>query len=86
LISDVIFFTEDIDIAPKFINTKYECLRPTPNVPIHNKKLISLLILLERKRQLDSENKRSLSYRHAISALKVKLTKRTFVFSVRNIM
>ncbi|CAO3629478.1 unnamed protein product [Mucor hiemalis] len=60
----------DIDIAPNFVNTKYECLRPTPYVPNYNKKLVSLLLILERKRQLDGEDKRSLSYRHAISAIK----------------
>lgn len=60
----------DIDIDPSFVNTKYECLRPTPYAPKYNRKLVSLLLILERKRQLDSEDKRSLSYRHAISALK----------------
>jgi hypothetical protein len=63
----------DIDIAPGFINTKYECLRPTPHEPKHNRKLVSLLLILERKRQLDNEDKRSLSYRHAISAIKVRI-------------
>lgn len=66
-------FSVDIDIAPGFINTKYECMRPTPDIPKHNRKLLSLLRLIERKRQLDSEDKRSLSYRHAISAIKVRL-------------
>lgn len=66
-------FSVDIDIAPGFINTKYECMRPTLDIPKHNRKLLSLLRLLERKRQLDSEDKRSLSYRHAISAIKVRL-------------
>ncbi|KAG2203638.1 hypothetical protein INT47_011732 [Mucor saturninus] len=61
---------ENIEIDPTFTNTKYECLRPTPYVPKYNKRLISFLLILERKRQLDSEDKRSLSYRHAISALK----------------
>lgn len=65
------FYLADIDIAPNFVNTKYECLRPTPYVPNYNKKLVSLLLILERKRQLDGEDKRSLSYRHAISAIKV---------------
>ncbi|GAN06532.1 DNA polymerase beta [Mucor ambiguus] len=61
---------ENVDLAPGFINTKYECLRPTPYEPKYNKKLVSLLLLLERKRQIDNELKRSLSYRHAISAIK----------------
>ncbi|KAI8984212.1 DNA polymerase beta-like protein [Mycotypha africana] len=60
----------DLSLAPGFINTKYECFRPTPYEPLHNKKLVSLLLLLERKRMLDNEDKRSLSYRHAISAIK----------------
>ncbi|KAL7312998.1 hypothetical protein PS15m_008700 [Mucor circinelloides] len=61
---------ENVDIAPGFINTKYECLRPTPYEPKYNRKLVSLLLLLERKRHIDNEPKRSLSYRHAISAIK----------------
>ncbi|KAI9256416.1 hypothetical protein EDC94DRAFT_586867 [Helicostylum pulchrum] len=61
---------ENIDIDPSFINTKYECLRPTPYAPIFNKRLVSLLLILERKRTLDNEYRRSLSYRHAISAIK----------------
>jgi hypothetical protein len=60
-----------VDIAPNFINTKFECFRPTPYEPKFNKKLVSLLLLLEQKRNLDGEDKRSLSYRHAISAIKV---------------
>ncbi|KAI8638992.1 DNA polymerase beta-like protein, partial [Parasitella parasitica] len=60
----------NVDIASGFINSKYECLRPTPYEPKFNRKLISLLLLLERKRHLDNEPKRSLSYRHAISAIK----------------
>lgn len=63
---------ENVDIAPGFINTKYECLRPTPYEPKYNRKLVSLLLLLERKRHIDNELKRSLSYRHAISAIKVR--------------
>ncbi|KAL9554524.1 hypothetical protein MBANPS3_002774 [Mucor bainieri] len=63
---------DNVDLAPDFINTKYECLRPTPYEPKYNKKLVSLLILLERKRHIDNEPKRSLSYRHAISAIKVR--------------
>lgn len=62
---------ENVDIAPGFINSKYECLRPTPYEPKFNRKLVSLLLLLERKRQIDNEPKRALSYRHAISAIKV---------------
>ncbi|CAO3652141.1 unnamed protein product [Mucor fragilis] len=61
---------ENVDLAPSFINTKYECLRPTPYEPKHNRMLVSLLLLLERKRLVDNELKRSLSYRHAISAIK----------------
>ncbi|KAL0135020.1 hypothetical protein V8B55DRAFT_1556564 [Mucor lusitanicus] len=61
---------ENVNLAPDFINTKYECLRPTPYEPKYDKKLLSLLLLLERKRQIDNEPKRSLSYRHAISAIK----------------
>ncbi|KAI8090613.1 hypothetical protein BDF21DRAFT_411667 [Thamnidium elegans] len=61
---------ENIDIDPSFINTKYECLRPTPYAPMFNKRLVSLLLILEKKRTFDNEDRRSLSYRHAISAIK----------------
>lgn len=61
----------DHSLAPGFINTKYACFRPTPYEPQFNRKLISLLLLIEKKRELAGEDVRSLSYRQAIAALKV---------------
>ncbi|CAO3702876.1 unnamed protein product [Rhizopus stolonifer] len=61
---------EDEDLAPEFMNTKYACLRPTPDQPKYNHRLISLLSLIEKKRELDGEEARATSYRHLISALK----------------
>ncbi|RCH99146.1 hypothetical protein CU097_013290 [Rhizopus azygosporus] len=60
----------DHSLAPGFINTKYACFRPTPYEPQFNRKLISLLLLIEKKRELAGEDVRSLSYRQAIAALK----------------
>ncbi|KAI8584191.1 hypothetical protein K450DRAFT_218586 [Umbelopsis ramanniana AG] len=61
---------EEIDIDPKFHNSFHECLRPTPFEPKYNKELIRLLELLEMKRHTNGESMSSLSYRHAIAALK----------------
>ncbi|CAO3685621.1 unnamed protein product [Umbelopsis vinacea] len=61
---------EELDIDPRFNNSFYECLRPTPLYPEHNKELIRLLELLEMKRHSNGESMSSLSYRHAIAALK----------------
>ncbi|KAI9313149.1 hypothetical protein BX666DRAFT_2030532 [Dichotomocladium elegans] len=58
-------------LAPGFINSKYECLRPTPLKPYYNQRLVALLRLLERKRELDLEDKNALSYCRAIAAIKV---------------
>lgn len=69
-------FLDDDDIAPGYLNTKYECLRPTPLKPYHNRKLVALLHLLERQREVNMEERNALSYRHAIAAIKVHL----FVF------
>ncbi|KAL1930346.1 hypothetical protein VTP01DRAFT_10508 [Rhizomucor pusillus] len=60
----------DNELAPDFVNSKYECFRPTPLKPYHNQKLVYLLRLLERQRELDMEDKNALSYRHTIAAIK----------------
>ncbi|OZJ06485.1 hypothetical protein BZG36_00498 [Bifiguratus adelaidae] len=60
----------DIDLDPRYLNSKYECLRPTPLIPPYNKKLVSLLETIERARELSLESKNALSYRHAIAAIK----------------
>ncbi|KAG0180918.1 hypothetical protein DFQ28_003895 [Apophysomyces sp. BC1034] len=57
-------------IAREFLNTKYECLRPTPLISPYNQELIMLLQLLEKQRELNMEDKNALSYRHAIAAIK----------------
>jgi hypothetical protein len=62
----------EIDIDPRFNNTFYECLRPTPLYPKYNKELVHLLELLEAKRHANGENMNSLSYRHAVAAVKVR--------------
>ncbi|CAI2167894.1 11267_t:CDS:10 [Funneliformis geosporum] len=59
------------DLNPHFLNTKYECLRPTPLMPEHNQSLVELLEVLEHSRELNGEGRNALAYRHAISALKV---------------
>ncbi|CAG8479326.1 4199_t:CDS:10 [Funneliformis mosseae] len=59
------------DLHPRFLNTKYECFRPTPLTPVHNQSLVELLQVIEHARELDGEGKSALAYRHAISALKV---------------
>ncbi|CAO3663321.1 unnamed protein product [Umbelopsis ramanniana] len=61
---------EEIDIDPRFHNSFHECLRPTPLEPKYNKELVRLLELLEMKRHTNGESMSSLSYRHAIAALK----------------
>ncbi|GAB5592166.1 hypothetical protein Unana1_07066 [Umbelopsis nana] len=61
---------DELDIDPRFNNSFHECLRPTPLHPKYNKELIRLLELLEMKRHTNGENMSSLSYRHAIAALK----------------
>lgn len=63
--------TLDNELAPDFVNSKYECFRPTPLKPYYNQKLVYLLRLLERQRELDMEDKNALSYRHTIAAIKV---------------
>lgn len=63
----------EVDIDPRFHNSFHECLRPTPLEPKYNKELIRLLELLEMKRHTNGESMSSLSYRHAIAALKVTL-------------
>ena len=62
------------NLDPNFINTKYECLRPTPLNPKFNQSLVELLEVIEHARELNGEERNALSYRHAIAALKVKLT------------
>ena len=64
-------YVEDDSISPDYFNSKYECLRPTPLMPYHNRKLIALLRLLERQREVNMEERNALSYRHAIAAIKV---------------
>lgn len=61
---------KDTGLAPGFNNTKYECLRPTPLRPYHNRKLVALLKLIEKQRELRLEDKNALSYRHAVAAIK----------------
>ncbi|KAJ2959450.1 hypothetical protein NQZ79_g5097 [Umbelopsis isabellina] len=61
---------EEIDIDPNFNNSFYECLRPTPLYPKYNKELVHLLELLEAKRHTNGESMSSLSYRHAVAAIK----------------
>ncbi|KAI9470550.1 MAG: hypothetical protein EXX96DRAFT_584790 [Benjaminiella poitrasii] len=61
---------EDTSVDPSFNNTKYVCLRPTTNKPKHNRKLISFLMVLERKRKLDSQYDKALEYQRSISVLK----------------
>ncbi|KAH8550669.1 hypothetical protein BGW37DRAFT_497945 [Umbelopsis sp. PMI_123] len=61
---------EEIGIDPRFNNSFHECLRPTPLHAKYNKELIRLLELLEMKRHTNGENMSSLSYRHAIAAIK----------------
>ncbi|KAG2182883.1 hypothetical protein INT44_005864, partial [Umbelopsis vinacea] len=63
-------FITEIDIDPNFHNSFHECLRPTPYESKYNKELIRLLELLEMKRHTNGESMSSLSYRHAIAALK----------------
>ncbi|KAI7883174.1 DNA polymerase beta, N-terminal domain-like protein [Lichtheimia hyalospora FSU 10163] len=63
-------YVEDDSISPDYFNSKYECLRPTPLKPYHNRKLIALLRLLERQREVNMEERNALSYRHAIAAIK----------------
>ncbi|CAO3597935.1 unnamed protein product [Absidia cylindrospora] len=58
------------DIDPHYNNTKYECLRPTPLGSKHNGKLVAYLRLLEKARELETNDKSALAYRHAISAIK----------------
>ncbi|RIA90231.1 hypothetical protein C1645_770533 [Glomus cerebriforme] len=64
--------TSDIefDLDPRFLNTKYECLRPTPLKPKYNQSLVELLEVIEHSRELNGEERNALSYRHAIAALK----------------
>lgn len=64
-------FVDDDSLAPDYLNSKYECLRPTPLKPYHNRKLVALLRLLERQREVNMEERNALSYRHAIAAIKV---------------
>ncbi|KAG2182188.1 hypothetical protein INT43_007115, partial [Umbelopsis isabellina] len=61
---------EEIDIDPNFNNSFYECLRPTPLYPKYNKELVHFLELLEAKRHTNGESMSSLSYRHAVAAIK----------------
>ncbi|KAL1924301.1 uncharacterized protein VTP21DRAFT_7336 [Calcarisporiella thermophila] len=61
---------EDAPLARGFLNVKYECQRPTPLIPRENHELIEQLEIIERAREVMVEEKRALSYRHAISALK----------------
>ncbi|ORZ18862.1 hypothetical protein BCR42DRAFT_411740 [Absidia repens] len=58
------------DIDPNYNNTRYECLRPTPLRSKHNGKLVAYLRLLEKARELETNDKSALAYRHAISAIK----------------
>ncbi|PKY15883.1 Nucleotidyltransferase [Rhizophagus irregularis] len=60
----------EFDLDPCFINTKYECLRPTPLKPKYNQCLVELLEVIEHARELNGEERNALSYRHAIAALK----------------
>ncbi|KAI8150057.1 hypothetical protein BJV82DRAFT_585666 [Fennellomyces sp. T-0311] len=54
-----------------FKNTRYTCLRETPLEPYRNKRLVSLLRLLEKQRRLiDMSQGRSLAYRRAVAAIK----------------
>ncbi|KAF7728248.1 hypothetical protein EC973_006529 [Apophysomyces ossiformis] len=64
-------FAIDTSLAAGFINTRYECLRPTPLVSSYNQHLVSLLQLLEKQRELNLEDKSALSYSHAVAAIKV---------------
>ncbi|KAG9287995.1 hypothetical protein G9A89_017590 [Geosiphon pyriformis] len=61
---------ETAALDPRFLNTKYECLRPTPLIPRYNQSLIELLDILARDREVNEESLNALSYRHAIAALK----------------
>ncbi|KAJ3032407.1 hypothetical protein HDV00_007561 [Rhizophlyctis rosea] len=58
----------DVPVDKRFVNSKFECWRPHP-LKHHNEHLVSLLKLIERKRELNSEDRNALAYRHAIAAL-----------------
>ncbi|GES77635.1 DNA-directed DNA/RNA polymerase mu [Rhizophagus clarus] len=60
----------EFDLDPSFINTKYECLRPTTLESKYNQCLVELLEVIEHARELNGEERNALSYRHAIAALK----------------
>nr|CAG8435231.1 9010_t:CDS:10 [Entrophospora candida] len=63
-----IFNNESKD--PRFINSKFPCLRPTPLEPHYNKSLIEALKVLRKSRELSGNVKSESSYRDAIAALK----------------
>ncbi|KAJ3028893.1 hypothetical protein HK097_005872, partial [Rhizophlyctis rosea] len=58
----------DVGVDRRFVNSTFECWRPHP-LKHHNEALVNLLKLIERKRELNSEDRNALSYRHAIAAL-----------------
>ncbi|CAO3608549.1 unnamed protein product [Cunninghamella blakesleeana] len=58
------------DLDPSFINTRYECCRPTKLDQNYNPKVVAYLSLLRKSRELESNEKSSLAYAHAISAIK----------------
>ncbi|CAG8604835.1 4591_t:CDS:10 [Paraglomus occultum] len=60
----------DVDLDPRFLNTSYECLRPTPLKSKFNVKLVELLEVIERARELNDQWRNALSYRRAIAVLK----------------
>lgn len=70
----------DIPLDASYRNSRYECLRPTPLKPRHNQKLVFLLRLFEKSRYFTMEDKNSLSYRHAISAIKVNVTQHDIIY------
>ncbi|CAJ0627936.1 15678_t:CDS:2 [Entrophospora sp. SA101] len=60
----------DDELDPRFINSKFPCLRPTPLEPHYNKSLIEALKVIRKSRELSGNVKSESSYRDAIAALK----------------